>query len=339
MPPRVQPRASFPRVPNDTDQSRNVSPRMHDAPLPPITSTQLNFEHSVFPQPDPPKKSPSPKKLGHLQRIADISILNKKPKTTASGAPAHNTHSQTQVQTIMQEAILACIVTYSNITNRHITAHNASCGKFPIEMLNAVLDMNTGKLMEMKHLLVNPKYKDLWGKSYTKELGRLAQGVPGVTGTNTIKFIQRDEVPLERIKDETYGRVWVNYCPKKDDPNYMQLTVGGNCINYPCDCGMPTVNMVTVKIHLHSVISTKGARYCMIDLKYFYLMTPMTRPEYMRMKLNDVPMELVELYNLTDKVDINGYIHINIQKGMYGLPQVGILAQEFLKKCPNKHGY
>jgi hypothetical protein len=110
-----------------------------------------------------------------LQRITDIGILNKKPKTIALGAPSHNTRSQTQVQTITQEAILACIVTYSNITNRHITARNASCRKFPIEMLNAVLNMNTGKLMEMKHLLVNPKYKDLWGKSYTKELGRLAK--------------------------------------------------------------------------------------------------------------------------------------------------------------------
>jgi hypothetical protein len=64
-------------------------------------------------------------------------------------------------------------------------------------MLNAVLDMTTGELLEMRHLLVNPKYKELWGKSYTKELGRLAQGVPGVTGTGTIIFIRRDEVPLD----------------------------------------------------------------------------------------------------------------------------------------------
>jgi hypothetical protein len=81
----------------------------------------------------------------------------------------------------------------------------------------------------------------------------------------------------------------------------MQLTVGGNCINYPGNCGMPTVDMVTVKLHLNSVISTKGARYCTIDLKDFYLMTPMARPEYMRMKLKDLPAEFVELYNLTDK--------------------------------------
>ena len=206
-------------------------------------------------------------------------------------------------------------------------------------MLNAVLDMTTGELLEMRHLLVNPKYKELWGKSYTKELGRLAQGVPGVTGTDTITFIRRDEVPLDRIKDETYGRVCVNYRPEKEDPNCTRVTVGGNRINYPGDCGTPTVDMVTVKLHLNSVISTKGARYCTIDLKDFYLMTPMTRPEYMRMKLKDLPTEFVKLYRLTDKVDTNGYIHIKIQKGMYGLPQAGILAQELLEKRLNKHGY
>ncbi len=70
--------------------------------------------------------------------------------------------------------------------------------------------------------------------------------------------------------------------------------------------------MVTLKLHLNSVISTKGARYCTIDLKDIYLMTPMARPEYMRMKLKDLPAEFVELYNLTNKVNSNGYIHIKM---------------------------
>jgi hypothetical protein len=35
----------------------------------------------------------------------------------------------------------------------------------------------------------------------------------------------------------------------------------------------------------------------------------------------------------------DGFIYIKIQKGMYGLKQAGILAQELLKKRLNKHGY
>jgi hypothetical protein len=38
-------------------------------------------------------------------------------------------------------------------------------------MLNTIPNNNTGKLMEMRHLLRNPKFTELWGKSYTKELG------------------------------------------------------------------------------------------------------------------------------------------------------------------------
>jgi len=210
--------------------------------------------------------------------------------------------------------------TYNYITSRSLTPVNASRRSFPVKILNAVLDKDTGKLLKMHHPLINPKYKDVWGISYTTELGRLAQGIPGVSeGTNTIVFITRDEIPMDRLKNITYGRICANYRPEKADPNCSQLTVGGNRLNVPGDCGTPTVDMVTVKLHLNSVISTKGARYCTIDLKDFYLMTPMTRPEYMRMKIKDLPEEFVNMYNLTNKATTNGFVYIKIQKGMYGL--------------------
>jgi hypothetical protein len=58
--------------------------------------------------------------------------------------------------------------------------------QYPSDMLHAVLNKTTGHLMETQHLLVNPKYKELWGKSYTEELGRLAQDNPRVSKcTNT----------------------------------------------------------------------------------------------------------------------------------------------------------
>jgi len=184
---------------------------MSSATQPTSTTTTLQFptaprrqhlENQLKSPPGTPATPPrvhssaSPTKPRRSQRIADIGIgRNPKPQLSppapamTSDAPAHNTRSKSQVRTIMQEAVLACITTYSDMTNQHITARNASCRKFPRNMLNAVLDMTTGKLMEMRHFLVNPKYKELWGKSYTKELGRLAQGAPGVTGTDTIIFI------------------------------------------------------------------------------------------------------------------------------------------------------
>jgi hypothetical protein len=49
--------------------------------------------------------------------------------------------------------------------------------------------------MEMRHLLVNPKYKDLWGKSHTTELAQLAQGIPDVSkGTDTMVLIIYNDI-------------------------------------------------------------------------------------------------------------------------------------------------
>jgi hypothetical protein len=143
-------------------------------------------------------------------------------------------------------------------------------------MLHAALDKTTGHLMEMRHLLVNPKYKELCGRSYTKELGCLAQGMPGVSkGTNTIVFIRRNDIPHNRKRDVTYMHVCVNYCLEKEDPNHTGVNVGGNLLHYPRDYSTPTIDMITVKLHLNSIISTKNAHYCTIDLKDFYLNTPM----------------------------------------------------------------
>jgi hypothetical protein len=38
-------------------------------------------------------------------------------------------------------------------------------------------------------------------------------------------------------------------------------------------------------MHLNSVISTRGAKYMTVDIKNFYLNTPMVRHEYVRMKM------------------------------------------------------
>ena len=54
--------------------------------------------------------------------------------------------------------------------------------------------------------------------------------------------------------------------------------------------------MTLVKILLNSVISTKGAKFVMFDVKDFYLNTPMTRYEYMRLKLTDIPEEIIVEY-------------------------------------------
>ena len=81
----------------------------------------------------------------------------------------------------------------------------------------------------------------------------------------------------------------------------------------------------------NSVISTPGAKYECVDVKNFYLMTPLDRFEYMRMRIDLIPQELIDLYNLGDKFNYDskgvGYVYMEIRKGMYGLLQSGILSK------------
>ena len=51
----------------------------------------------------------------------------------------------------------------------------------------------------------------------------------------------------------------------------------------------------------------------------------------MRIATHLVPQELIEMYKLQDKIK-NGYIYIKIVREIYGLPQLGKLANDLLKK-------
>jgi hypothetical protein len=127
-------------------------------------------------------------------------------------------------------------------------------------MVNAVMDLETGDMMEYRHLLKNPKYRETWSKAFGKEIGRLAQGQKGVVdGTDALDFIHPNDVPAERRKDITYARICADYRPEKSDPNRIRITVGGNLVNYPGDVGTRTADLLTVKLLLNSVISTPGA--------------------------------------------------------------------------------
>ena len=69
-----------------------------------------------------------------------------------------------------------------------------------------------------------------------------------------------------------------------------------------------------------------------IDINDFYLNTPMDQFEYMKLKLSDLPEDFVKLYNLASKVDKNSFVYLEIRRGMYGLPQAGILSRQLLEK-------
>eukprot|EP00804_Cyclotella_cryptica_P009002 CCRYP_003107-RA/>CCRYP_003107-RA protein AED:0.29 eAED:0.29 QI:0/0/0/1/1/1/2/0/642 len=167
-----------------------------------------------------------------------------------------------------------------------------------------------------------------------------ANGVGGrIKGTNTIRFIRKRDIPKNRLKDITYGQFVCTVRPEKKEPNRTRLVVGGDRINYPGEVATPTADMLAAKILFNSVISTAKARFMTMDISNFYLNTPLKRPEYIRMKLSDIPEEIITEYKLRDLVEPDDCVYIIIVLGMYGLPHAGLIANELLEKRLNQHGY
>ena len=67
-----------------------------------------------------------------------------------------------------------------------------------VKAINSVIDEETGRALEYRHLIQDPKYKNIWNEAGCKEFGRLIQGYGKntdgtkiVEGTNTCHWIQK----------------------------------------------------------------------------------------------------------------------------------------------------
>jgi hypothetical protein len=76
----------------------------------------------------------------------------------------------------------------------------------------------------------------------------------------------------------------------------------------------------------------------MMEIKNYYLGTPLPRFEYMRMLLSRFPKEIIKKYNL-NALDVDGWVYIEPRKGMYGLKQAGLLANQLLQTRLAPFGY
>ena len=70
----------------------------------------------------------------------------------------------------------------------------------------------------------------------------------------------------------------------------------------------------------------------MMDILNFYLQTPIKQIEHIRIKLSDIPDEVVKEYKLRGMATKDNSIYIEASRGMYGLPQLGLLVNELLEE-------
>jgi hypothetical protein len=196
---------------------------------------------------------------------------------------------------------------------------------------------DTGVLSEYRKLRKSSRGEQ-WEQAAADKFGRLTQGnLPHMlTGTNTMAFIRRNQVPHGRRAVDL--KIVSADKPNKAMKERIRFTVHGDQVEYPDNVSTKTAALTAVKILLNSVFSTPGAEFLTGDIENFYLNNVMKRKEYMRIPIGDIPQTIIDQYNLLPLVS-NGYVYVEIGKGMYGLPQAGKIANDRLIKHLAEHGY
>jgi hypothetical protein len=185
-------------------------------------------------------------------------------------------------------------------------------------------------------LMKDPRLQPLWTPGFGNEVGRLFQGIRNIPGTDTCFFIKLTNIP--KYRKIAYGKIVCDYKPHKKEKERVRLTVGGDKLDYSGDIATSTADIATFKILINSTVSTAYAAMMMMDIKNYYLGTPLPRFEYMKMLLSRFPEEKVNKYNL-NALAVDGWVYIEIRKGMYGLKQAGLLANQLLQTRLAPFGY
>jgi hypothetical protein len=185
------------------------------------------------------------------------------------------------------------------------------------------------KQMEYMALMNDPALQPLWKWGFSNETGHLFQGIRDTPGTNTCLFVELTNIPKDR--KITYGKIVCDYKPHKKKKECIILIVGGERLKYSGGKANTTADITTFKILINVALSSKDAAMMMMNIKNYYLGTPFPLYEYMIMLLSCFLEEKVEKYNLKE-LAVDGWVYIEIRKGMYGLKQAGLLSNQLLQK-------
>jgi hypothetical protein len=201
----------------------------------------------------------------------------------------------------------------------------------PILAAFSTTDSVTGKPLRYQECLRGVDGA-LWAAAHDAELRRLHEE------TGTVDFCAPHTALPPGYKPTYYNPVPSLKVKDGVEVRRIRGTAGGDRIAYPGDTVAEVAAMSTVKLHLNAVLSTPGATYVNADIKDFYLGTPMDTPEYMYIQSTHFPPAARHRYNIA-ALEHNGRVLCRINKGIYGLPQAGRLAQDRLIAHLATHGY
>jgi hypothetical protein len=108
---------------------------------------------------------------------------------------------------------------------------------------------------------------------FGNEAHRLFQGTHDIPGTNTCFFVEFTNIT--KVRKIKYGKIVCDYKPHKKGKERVRLTVSGDRLECSGDVATSTADITTFKILINSTLSTKYAAMMMMNIKKYYLGTPL----------------------------------------------------------------
>ena len=156
----------------------------------------------------------------------------------------------------------------------------------------AIIYDATGELLDYLQLIKHHEYKIIWQQAPANELGHLVQEIRDLTGTDTIKFIQKHTVSTGHTP--MCGQIVVDYWPQKMEPHKVTLHWAVTILTIQGDVSTPMADVTATKLLFNSTISTPQAQFFTLDIKIFYLYMPLDRPKFMHMCSDIMPAEIID---------------------------------------------
>ena len=130
-------------------------------------------------------------------------------------------------------------------------------------------------------------------------MGTVINGIGNILEvTNTFFAVNFEDIPKDRLNEICYTSVVCEVRPGKEDMNRTIITICGTNVCYPGYVGTNTASLELFKLIINSVLSRVGAKYLCFNIEFFYLSTPLGRPEYVKIQLSKIPQEFISEYNL-----------------------------------------
>jgi len=200
--------------------------------VPRVNSRQVSRVDTNVPNQTPPRPSDNhtPHRLNDTPTTRQHSCYNNLSHLTVkinlpAATPAMSTRSKVRVANEHQCVTRLRQPTQSSLrktrqANAVITKPNwqriLNKVEQDIERALAVMDHDSGKMMNYRQLRKHPKFNKAWTTSSANEFGRLASGVGGrVKGTKTIRFVHQDDVPKNGGKTSLTVASNAMYTPRK----------------------------------------------------------------------------------------------------------------------------